>query len=142
VVAFVVSTIIGIVAVALPFRWAMRRRPPGAPLSWGEAMIAATWAFFAMFWWYGVIPHQWLTWADNELNWRKDKALFGPGGILDTITPFDLNYLILRDIIVSAIYGVALAANAVLFVVWQNRGKRKRSTEVAPSRYGRPLVRV
>ena len=32
-----------------------------------------------MFWVYGVVPHQWLTWADNELNWRADKILFGPG---------------------------------------------------------------
>ncbi|MPY95856.1 MAG: hypothetical protein GEV08_23220 [Acidimicrobiia bacterium] len=86
-VAFVTSIIIGIVALAVPFRWALRRRPVGAPLSWGQAMLGATWAFFLMFWWYGVVPHQWLTWADNELNWRADKTLLGPGEILDTVTP-------------------------------------------------------
>jgi hypothetical protein len=142
VVAFVTSTLIGILVVALPWRWAVKRRPVGTPLTWGEAMVAATWAFFAMFWWYGVIPHQWLTWADNELNWRKDKFLFGPGNVFEVLLPFDLNYLILRDIIVCGIYGVALGVNAVLFVKWQNRGKRKPTTEVEPSRYGRPLVKA
>lgn len=141
-VAFVTSIIIGIVALAVPFRWALRRRPVGAPLSWGQAMLGATWAFFLMFWWYGVVPHQWLTWADNELNWRADKTLLGPGEILDTVTPFDLSYLVLRDIIVVGIYGVALAGNVVVWVMWQNRGKRKPSTEVEPSRYGRPLVKA
>jgi hypothetical protein len=142
VVAFVTSIIIGIVVFVIPFTWAKRRRPVGAPLTWGEAMVAATWAFFVMFWWYGVVPHQWLTWADNELNWRKDKVLVGPGGILDTILPFDLNYLIVRDIIVVGIYAVALAGNVAIWMVWQNRGKRKPSTEVEPSRYGRPLVKA
>jgi len=142
VVAFVTSIILGVLVLALPFRWALRRRPVGAPLTWGEAMISATWAFFIMFWWYGVVPHQWLTWADNELNWRKDKGLVGPGGFLETITPFDLNYLIVRDIIVVGIYGAALVANVVLWVVWQNRGKRKPTAEVEPSRYGRPLVKA
>ena len=44
----------------------------GTPLTWGEAMVAATYVFFLMFWVYGVVPHQWLTWAQNELKWRSD----------------------------------------------------------------------
>jgi hypothetical protein len=37
---------------------------------------------------------------------------------------------------------VALAANVAAFVIWQNRGKKKPTTEVARSDYGRPLVRA
>ncbi len=141
-VAFVLSILIGSVALAIPFRLALRRRPVGAPLTWGQAMVASVWAFFLMFWWYGVVPHQWLTWADNELNWRKDKGLYGPGNIVDNLLPFDVNYLIVRDVIVVGIYGVILAGAVVLWMVWQNRGKRKPSTDVVPSRYGRPLVKA
>ena len=140
-VAFVISVLIGLVVFVVPFRWALRHRPTGAPLTWGQAMVASLWAFFLMFWWYGVVPHQWLTLADNELNWRADKTWFGPGDIVAKL-PFDMSYLILRDIIVVGIYGVALAANVAVWIVWQNRGKKKPTPEVARSDYGRPLVRA
>ena len=55
-----------------------RARAPGAarparPLTWGEAFVAATFVFALLFMAYGVVPHQWLAWADNELGWRNDK---------------------------------------------------------------------
>ena len=55
-----------------------RTRPKGTPLTWGEAMFAAVYVFFLLFWIYGVVPHQWLTWADNELRWRPDKIFLQP----------------------------------------------------------------
>lgn len=140
-VAFVMSLIVGLVVTAVPFRIAMRRRPVGQPITWGEAMVASVWAFFMMFWWYGVVPHQWLTLADNELNWRSDKIWYGPGRIIDKL-PFTVSYVVLRDIIVLVIYGGALAANVMLWSMWQNRGKKKPSTDVARSGYGRPLVKA
>ena len=76
-VAFVGSVLVSIV-MTVGILWEMRRRPVGAPLSWGEAMFAATYIFFLMFWVYGVVPHQWLAWADNELGWRSDSYLLGP----------------------------------------------------------------
>jgi hypothetical protein len=141
VVAFVASVIIGLVLLIVPFRWALRHRPVGQAITWGQAMLAAWWTFFTMFIWYGVIPHQWLTLADIELNWRADKIWYGPGRIIDKL-PFTVNYVVLRDIIVVGIYGLALGLNVVLWSTWQNRGKKKPTVEVARSEYGRPLVRV
>ncbi len=145
-VALVTSTLIGILGLVIPFNWFAKRRPVGAVLTWGQAMVAATWAFFIMFWWYGVIPHQWLTLADNEWNWRPDRFWHGPSfgasdGVL-TKLPFDLHYQHARDLIAVAIYGVALAGNVVMWVIWQNRGKKAPSTELERSSYGRPLVRA
>ena len=62
-----------------------KRRPVGAPQTWGEALAAAVIAMFLFLWWYGVIPHQWLTWADNELNWRPDALLAGPASVLNAL---------------------------------------------------------
>ena len=73
-VAFVTSTMIGIIGCVVVYLYG-KRRPVGAPLSWGEAMVGATFVFFLFFWWYGVIPHQWLMWAGNQLRWRSDKIL-------------------------------------------------------------------
>ena len=58
--------------------WYGTKRPVGKPLTWAEAMIGSVYVFTVFFLAYGVVPHQWLTHADNELNWRPDKLLTGP----------------------------------------------------------------
>lgn len=139
-VAFVTSTVIGLLGCLAVLLYG-RRRPVGAPLSWGEAMAAATFAFFLFFWWYAVIPHQWLDWADNELNWRADAYLVqATGSPLEGKWPLDISLLVVRDVVVSAIYGIALALHVALWAIWQGRGK-ERPVKVPASQYGRPLVR-
>jgi hypothetical protein len=142
-VAFAVSLLVGIggcVAIVLYGR----RRPQGAPLTWGEAMAAAAFAFFLFLWWYGTIPHQWLTYADNELLWRPDRVVFGPGDILQPDAfggwlPVTITYQTIRDIIAAGIYGLGLAVQVAMWAVWQGRGRVREA--VPTSTYGRPLVR-
>ena len=122
-----------------------KRRPLGTPVSWGEAMFGATYAFFVMFLAYGVVPHQWLVHVQNELGWRSDKMFYGPGGIFKSQAkggsfPFDINYLQIGDIIVTGIYGFFLGLQIYMWSWWQKRGQTK-STEVEQSSYGRPLVK-
>jgi hypothetical protein len=139
-VAFVTSLVIGIAGCVGVILYG-RHRPVGAPLTWGQAMLGATYVFFLFLWWYGVIPHQWLTWADNELGWRPDKIVLGPADIFEpnAIVPFTISYQTVRDIIASAIYGLGLALHVAMFAIWQGRGKPREV--VATSTYGRPLVR-
>jgi hypothetical protein len=124
-----------------------RVRPRGTPLSWGEAALASVYVFALFFMAYGVVPHQWLAWADGyELNWRSDILIYGPGDILKPQSkggwvPFEMSKQTLRDFIVSGIYGVFLAAHIALWVIWQNRGKKPVSTAPATSTFGRPLVK-
>ena len=148
-VAFVLSLIISVIGVAVIFPY-RKRRPVGTMLTWGEAMVSATYVFFLFFWVYGVVPHLWLTWADNELGWRPDKLLLGPAEILKPQSmggwnPITLNYLVLRDLIAVGIYVVFLGINIWLWAVWQNRGKKAASDAAVPavveSDFGRPLVR-
>ncbi len=147
-VAFVTALIILVALSALVVPMA-KRRPVGTPLTWGESMVASVYAFFLMFWAYGVIPHLWLTWADNELQWRPDKILYGPGSILQPQAlggnfPMTISSQTLRDFLAVGIYVVFLAAQIALWAYWQNRGKRAAaasSTAVVESEFGRPLVR-
>ena len=137
-VAFVVSLVaLGLCTAAIVF--VARRRPPGAPLTWGEAMGAATFSFFVMFLAYGIVPHQWLAWADNELNWRADKILYGPGDLVAKL-PFTVTYQVLRDLIAAGLYIVFLGGMVALWSMWQSRGKTKPA-ELPVSSYGRPLVK-
>lgn len=143
-VAFVGSLLVTVI-MAAGIAYYGKRRPVGAPLTWGEAMVASLYVFFLLFWAYGVVPHLWLMWADNELRWRPDKLLFGPGEILKPRAeggwmPFTITWQTIRDIIATGIYGVMLVANGAGFVLWQKRGK-KAPAAVERSEYGRPLVR-
>lgn len=145
-VAFVLSTIIAL-AGFFGTIWYGKRRPVGKPLTWGEAALAGTFAFAMMFWAYGVVPHQWLTYAGNELNWRPDVQLVGPKlfftgdeGLFEYLLPFSLNYENLNHIIAVLIYGVFLALHVAIWAIWQDRAKA-RPAEIATSEYGRPLVK-
>ena len=132
-VAFLFSFFLatGLALLALPYA---KRRPAGKPTTWGEAMLGAVYVFALMFVAYGVVPNQWLLWADNELKWRADRVL------LDTY-PITVSYLVLRDLIAVAIYAVFLGGQIALWAVWQGRGKQKQAAELPTSTFGRPLVK-
>lgn len=146
--AFVASLLLTVLMSYGVLRYA-KRRPVGTPLSWGEAMFAAAYVFFLMFVAYGIVPHQWLSWADNELKWRSDAYLLGPGStsslpILQNV-PFNVSRQTVRDVVAATIYGVYLAGHVALFSVWQGRGqaaeRKQKEIEERTTVYGRPLVR-
>jgi hypothetical protein len=138
-VALVFSLVATLLCAVIPIAYA-RRRPVGTPVSWGEAMVAAVFVFFALFLAYGILPHQWLVYADNELQWRRDKILFGPGDIVDSALPFTMTYEAIRDFIAVGIYLVALGAQIAVWSIWQNRGKTKPKA-LPTSAFGRPLAK-
>jgi hypothetical protein len=124
-----------------------RRRPVDAPLTWGEAIVAATGVFGLFFLAYGIVPHQWLQWANNELGWTPSK-IFAEEGKWEIFNapmpPFKIDYEKLRDLIVVLIYGFYLTMHVAMWAIWQNRGKRaeaRAQRELEPSTYGRPLVK-
>ena len=92
---------------------------------------------FLFLWWYGVIPHQWLTYADSELSWRPDSLIVEPTG---NVADHDQLHDSWRDLVVVLIYGLGLTLHIGIWAVWQDRGKKKEAV-VPASRYGRPLVK-
>jgi hypothetical protein len=151
VAAFISSIIATIVMVAICL-YVGARRPIGTPVTWGEAMVGGTWVFGIMLLVYGIVPHQWLTFADNELLWRPDKLLVGisSAGVVWGNDAKDIggtgriliNYQAIRDIIATVIYVVALGGQMYLWSVWQKRGRKKPGdVEEARSRFGRPVLR-
>jgi len=134
---------VGLTLLVIPIG---KRRPVGKPITWGEAMAGSAYAFLVLFLAYGVVPHQWLTHVQNELGWRADKPLRGPGNVLQAESqggsfPFEINYLQVGDAIVVGIYLFFLALNVWVWSWWQKRGKKAATPELTTSTYGRPLVR-
>lgn len=145
-----------------------KRRPVGTPVTWGEAIVAAVFIFGVMFLAYGIVPHQFLNWADSELKWRPDAfgipvGWFGKDGFLgsrglgnsrnvlfgDGIKFFGrgrvlINKETIRDIVAATIYIIFLGGQISLWSQWQNRGKKaeaKLKAIPSSSTYGRPLVK-
>lgn len=142
--AFIVSFMASLVLslAIIPYG---KRRPVGTPVSWGEAMLAATYIFGVLFLTYGIMPHQFIDHADKNLGWSKDKLIFGPGDILKPEAeggwlPLTLQYEAVRDTVVVLLHAIFFALHIFLAIWWQ---KRSESTAKAlpTSTYGRPLVK-
>ncbi|MDP9404561.1 MAG: hypothetical protein M3P85_14865 [Actinomycetota bacterium] len=150
-VAFLVSLIITLVMCGI-ILVVGRRRPPGTPLTWGEAFVAGTFMFTLMLLMYGVVPNQWLAWSDNELGWRSDSlGIPTPfGRLLEDGLSFGgrgrviITAQVVRDIIATVIYVVFFAGQIVGWLWWQKkRGRRPAGApaEIKTSAFGRPLAR-
>lgn len=110
-------------------------RPADRPTTWGEAMVGAVYIFMLFVMLFGILPDQFIDYADNDLKWTNEKFLFTEASIM----PFRMDFQKLRDLIVVVEHLVALGAIPVAAVMWQKRGDR-----VGPSTtsdFGRPLVK-
>ncbi len=136
------ATLAAIVAVALAAVVSREPRSPDQPTTWAEAMAGAVAVFFLFTLAYGIIPHEWLTFANSYLNMANDRFVSHP---LERLVK--LPYSAIRDTVAALIYVVAIGANVVLWVRWQERLTPKPeaaegAAEPAPvrtSRFGRPL---
>jgi hypothetical protein len=106
------------VACGVVFMRLVKRPKSELPATWAQSMLGAL-AVFALFLLvYGVVPHEWLTWADSKLGLREDKIL------LDT-RPIKFSGRALRDIVAATLYIIFLGLNTVMWVMWQKRGTAK-----------------
>jgi hypothetical protein len=139
--SFVLSTVMSLAPI-----WYAKRRPKGTPVSWGEAMLASVYVFGVMFLAFGVVPHQYIDYADKNLSWNKSNLIYGPFDLLKPQSrgggfPFDASYEAVRDTVVVLLHVYYFGLILFLWKVWQGRGDGKPSTAIATSTYGRPLVK-
>ncbi len=134
--------------------WVGKRRPLGTPVTWGEAFVAGTLVFALMLLAYGVIPHQWLNYADNDLLWRKDKFALGMslqnfsfkwGHLAKTVSGEGrilVSFEAVRDMIAAGLYIVFLGGQIALWSAWQKRGRKQPELDQLSSAFGRPVVQT
>ena len=144
-VALIFSTFITAVLAGLVYVYAARR-PQGTPVTWGESMVGSVYAFFLAFMVFGIVPHQWLTVAENEWSFRADRKFTAWGLIVPQSDggwfPFDITLRAVSDSIAAVIYIIALGIMVKMWIDWQSRSQAKKGSDVvATSTYGRPLVK-
>jgi hypothetical protein len=118
--------------------------------TWAGSMALAIVTFAMMLLGYGVIPHEWLTFADSIMRWDDDHFVWHHGDFGGLLF-FDFTKRSLRDVVVTVIYVFVLTSNIAIMSQWQRRAKAKPPEEtvaVEPtarpagiSRFGRPLSR-
>jgi hypothetical protein len=142
--------LLALVAHGLLMVVSRKPQPADYKASWAECFLGAVGVFALMTLAYGVIPHEWLTYANGYLKWGDtSKFIFRSGQDMLFFPwhwPFNLDYPALRDIVVTMIYGAMLGLNIALFVMWQKRNVvvEKPAADTTPakrSRFGRPLRR-
>ena len=123
------------------FGYFLKRPKSELPATWAQCMLGAMGVFAMFLITYGVVPHEWLTWADSDLGLREDKIL------LDTYA-IDISGRTLRDVVATTIYIVFLGANIATWIMWQKRGTAKPkaapATTPAPagtSAFSRPVTK-
>jgi hypothetical protein len=141
--SFISVTLVALLVI--PFG---KRRPVDQRTTWGESMLGATFVFGLLFVAFGIVPHQWIVHADNDLGWRKDKILYGPFDLLKpvplggSVNPITISYEAVRDVVVVVIHVFYIGLMIYLFSWWQKRGVKAAAVkEIATSTYGRPLVK-
>ncbi|MEZ5321542.1 MAG: hypothetical protein R2698_05630 [Microthrixaceae bacterium] len=139
-----ILSVVLLMVLLVPFFIVADRRKAGASLTWGEAMVAAVYVFLLLFWLYGVVPHEFLNWADAELAWRPDKIIIGHGSTwtwwkaLQSF-PIVIHKQILRDVLAVVLYVVGLGGFIWACSFWNKRNEPTKAVETT-SAYGRPLV--
>jgi hypothetical protein len=124
------------------FMWLVRRPKSELPATWAQSMLGAVAVFGLFLLIYGVVPHEWLTWADSKLGLREDKILF------DT-RPIKFSGRALRDIVATFIYIFFLGVNTWMWIAWQKRGTAKPKPAKAAatpepagtSAFSRPVIK-
>ncbi|GIU85720.1 MAG: hypothetical protein KatS3mg009_0235 [Acidimicrobiia bacterium] len=100
------------------------RRPKRSaePATWAATIAGAIVVWALMILAYGVVPHEWLTFANAELNWGKDTYFLREGQFLGgRFPPFDVPRFVGADIVAATMYVVFGVLNVYLFSAWQKR---------------------
>ncbi len=113
-------------------------------MTWARAVFAATITWIELVIIFGMVPSEWLNFAQTDLDWSSQRvALVIPAWLVLGNT-VEISYAVLKDSISMGYHIVMLAAAAVFALQLQ---KMKQGAPAAAARpepispYGRPLIK-
>jgi hypothetical protein len=98
-----------LIVMMIPILVALRRPKPDKPTTWAQAMAGSVYVFWLFLLVYAIIPHEFITFADNYLQWGKDKYIIKSTTPIPFLTsenwPVSIDMQAIRDVAVVGIYG-------------------------------------
>lgn len=120
------------------FLWVLNQ-----PLTWARAAVAAFITWIALVFFFGIVPSEWLNYAQTDLDWSSQRVAVSIPPALMLGNQVDISWAAIKDAISGGYHIVMLGVAAVLALEIQKmregRPAEERVEKVSP--YGRPLVR-
>jgi hypothetical protein len=113
-------------------------------LTWARASFAAFLAWIALVFYFGIVPSEWLNFAQTELEWSSQTVALAIPSWLVLGNTVEISYGAIKDAISMGYHIVMLGAGAVLAIQIQKIKEGRPASAVKPepkSPYGRPLVK-
>ena len=113
-------------------------------MTWARATFSAflTWIELVII--FGMIPSEWLVFAQTDLDWSSQRVALVIPPILVLGNEVEISYAVLKDSISMGYHIVMLTAGVILALQIQKIKEGKPPSADKPdaiSPYGRPLVR-
>lgn len=113
-------------------------------MTWARATIAALIVWLALVFFFGMVPSEWLSYAQTDLDWSTQSVAFTIPPVLVLGNAVDISWGVIKDSI-SMGYHIVMLGAAAVFAIQLQRMKEGRPAGAAPvekkSPYGRPLVK-
>ena len=127
------------VLLGATFLWVLNQK-----MTWARATTAAVIAWFALVFYFGMVPSEWLNFAQTDLEWSSQRIALQIPAFLVLGNTVEINYAVIRDSIQMG-YSLGLLGFAGVLAIQIQKMKEGRPASAQPvekkSPYGRPLVR-
>ena len=121
------------------FLWVLNQK-----MTWARATTASIIAWFALVFYFGMVPSEWLNFAQTDLEWSSQRIALQIPAFLVLGNTVEINYAAIRDSIQMG-YSLGLLGFAGVLAIQIQKMKEGRPASAQPvekkSPYGRPLVR-
>ena len=121
------------------FLWVLNQ-----PMTWTRATIASMLSWIGLVFYLGMVPSQWLTFAQTQLDWSSQRiALTLPRWLMLNNT-VEISWAVIRDSVQMG-FSLGMLGVAIVLGIQFQKMKEGRPASAAPvelvSPYGRPLVK-
>lgn len=125
--------------VGATFLWVLNQR-----MTWARATVAGLISWVALVFFFGMVPSEWLNYAQTDLDWSSQRAAVVVPPFLVLGNEVELSWAMVKDSI-SMGYHLVMLGLAPVFALQIQKIKQGRPPSAAPveqrSPYGRPLVK-
>lgn len=125
--------------IGATFLWVLNQR-----MTWARAAIAAVIAWMALVFYFGMVPSEWLNFAQTDLDWSSQRTALAIPPFLILGNEIEISWAVVKDSIQMG-YSLGMLGFAAVLALQIQKMKEGRPAEAAQteqkSPYGRPLVK-